>query len=396
VWGVATFGLLTIGLLAVAYLQTEPAADVGDAVGGIALLLSLVAFVLSGAFIVSRQPDNVIGWLLILPGLALPLNQLATIWLAGLDPPPIAMTPGLWLLLWVVDWSWILVVFPLFHLLLTFPNGRLLSSRWRWAVGLELALMVVAMAIAGLTEAMGPAVNEVKAWSLPNPVGVLPAGLMDAEAGLAWGIGLLTITVLSAIAVAVRFRRGGPDEREQLKWPLSGAVVFGAMWLVAVTSSDTNDVLLGFGLAAIPVSVAIAITRYHLYAIDRIIGRTVSYGLITVILAVAFLGTNLALQTALDRGATFEVAISTLVVAMLFQPLRRAIQRPIDRRFNRARVDAERTVMAFAARTRDQMDLPALAGELSRTAGQAVQPTSSAIWIRGAVGGAHLAREATP
>jgi hypothetical protein len=395
VWAIAAAGLVAIAVLGVVYVRmgaTGPA----DAAGGIALLLSLVAFVVSGAVIVSRQPGNVIGWLLMLPGIALTLNQLATIWLAGLEPPPTEVTPGLWLLLWVVDWSWILVVFPLFHLLLTFPTGRLLSARWRLAVTLELALMATAIAIAALTEAMGPAVDDVKAWSLPNPVGVLPADLMDGEAGAAWGIGLLTITVVSAVAVALRFRRGGADEREQLKWPLSGAVVFGALWLLAVLSSDTGNILLGVGLAAIPVSVAIAVTRYRLYAIDRILGRTVTYGLITAVLAAAFVLTNVALQSAFDRGTTFEVAVSTLVVAMLFQPLRRAVQRPIDRRFNRARVDAERMVAAFAARARDQMDLPTLAGELSVTAGQAVQPRSTAIWIRGRGDGPALAREPAP
>jgi hypothetical protein len=395
VWAIAAAGLVAIAVLGVVYVRMG-ATDPADAAGGIALLLSLVAFVVSGAVIVSRQPGNVIGWLLMLPGIALTLNQLATIWLAGLDPLPIEVTPGLWLLLWVVDWSWILVVFPLFHLLLTFPTGRLLSARWRLAVALEIALMATAIAIAALTEAMGPAVDDVKAWSLPNPVGVLPADLMDAEAGAAWGLGLLTITVLSAIAVALRFRRSGPDEREQLKWPLSGAVVFGALWLLAVLSSDAGDILLGVGLAAIPVSVAIAVTRYRLYAIDRILGRTVTYGLITAVLAAAFVLTNVALQSVFDRGTTFEVAVSTLVVAMLFQPLRRAVQRPIDRRFNRARVDAERMVEAFAARARDQVDLTTLAGELSVTAGEAVQPRSTAIWIRGRDDGPALAREPAP
>jgi hypothetical protein len=205
--------------------------------------------------------------------------------------------------------------------------------------------------------------------------------------GRVFAAGLLTITALSALAPVIRFRRGSADEREQLKWPLMGALVFGAVYGIGALQGGTvgeslGQALFGFGIAAIPISVAIAVTRYHLYEIDRIIGRTVAYGLITAVLAAAFLVTNVALQSLLLPGTTFEVAVSTLVVAILFQPLRHSIQRPIDRRFNRARVDGERLVAAFAARTRDEVDLDRLVGETRRVASGAVQPRALGLWLR--------------
>ena len=298
------------------------------------------------------------------------------------------MSPVLWVVLWTTAWSWVLLVFPIFHMLLTFPDGRLLSRRWRWAVALEAVMVATVAALAAFGEGMGPLVNDQPVWVIENPLGFIQADVMDTAFGLLWGIGLLAVTVVSAAAPVVRFRRGSGDEREQLKWPLAAALVFGVIYGAASiqggTSGETGaEALLGFGLAAIPISVAIAITRYHLYEIDRIIGRTVAYGLISALLAAAFIITNVALQSLLLPGTTFEVAASTLVVAMLFQPLRRSIQRPVDRRFNRARVDAERLVAGFAARTRDEVDLERLAGETQSVAIGAVQPRTTGLWLRG-------------
>jgi hypothetical protein len=180
-----------------------------------------------------------------------------------------------------------------------------------------------------------------------------------------------------------RFRGAGTIEREQLKWFILATGAF-LVTLVAAfaTQSDALFMLSIVAATAIPVAAGIAILRYHLYEIDRIIGRTVAYGVITAVLAAAFVVTNVALQSLLLPGSTFEVAVSTLVVAMLFLPLRRAIQRPIDRRFNRAGVDAERLVAGFAARARDEVDLERLAGETRRVATGAVQPRTIGLWLR--------------
>jgi hypothetical protein len=391
-WLIAAIGVLDIGLLCWVYLS-DPSASEFDLISGVSLLVSLLAFVIAGAVIVSRRPGNVIGWLLMIPGLSVPLSEIGSRWLVGLDPPPTAVGPGLWLVLWATGFAWVALIFPLFHILLTLPTGRLLSPRWRLAVVLEVAMIATMAFMSAFSESMGPFVNDAAIWTVPNPVGFLPEDSMDGVVGVVWQLGLLALCVLGGAAIALRFRRGTRDERQQLEWPVAGGLVFGATYAATAIDSTAVGALFAVGITAIPVSVAIAITRYRLYDIDRIISRTVSYGLITAVLAAAFLATNLALQTVLHRGSTFEVAVSTLVVAMLFQPLRTAIQRPIDRRFNRARVDSERMVAAFAARARDQMDLPMLATELAVTAGRAVQPSSAAIWIRGGVRGLDLGRE---
>jgi hypothetical protein len=391
VWLIAAVGVVDVVLLCWVYVSDASASEL-DAISGVSLLVSLLAFVMSGAVIVSRQPGNVIGWLLMIPGLSVPLSEMGSRWLAGLDPPPAAVGPGLWLVLWLTAFAWVALIFPLFHILVTLPTGRLLSPRWRLAVVLEIAMIATMVSMAAFSESMGPIVNDAAVWTVQNPIGFLPEDSMDGLVGVAWQLGLLALCVLGGSAVALRFRRGTRDERQQLTWPVAGGLVFGATYAATAIDSRAVGALFAIGITAVPVSIAIAITRYRLYDIDRIISRTVSYGLITAVLAAAFLATNLALQTVLHRGSTFEVAVSTLVVAMLFQPLRTAIQRPIDRRFNRARVDSERMVAAFAARARDQMDLPMLATELAVTAGRAVQPSSAAIWIRGGTRGLDLGR----
>lgn len=384
VWVVAALGLAGVAALGLAYATSGESPDPMDAISLLSLLVSLVAFIVSGAVIVARRSGNPIGWLLMIPGLTVPASELALRWLAGLTPPPTHLGPGLWLVLWLVSLAWLGLIFPIFHILLTFPTGRLLSRRWRLAVALELTMIGVLAFIVGFGVELGPQMDDTVIWSVPNPVGFVPKDAMDGVLGTAWQAGLITLCVLGAAAIVIRYRRGTRDERQQLKWPLAGFLVFGATYATTALDTAVVGVLFAVGITAIPVSVAIAITRYRLYEIDRIIGRTVAYAVVTAVLAVAFLATNLAVQAVLALGTTFEVAVSTLVVAMLFQPVRRAIQQPIDRRFNRARIDAERMVAAFAARTRDEMDLPALESELSATAGLAVQPTSSAIWIRGA------------
>ena len=203
------------------------------------------------------------------------------------------------------------------------------------------------------------------------------------------GIVLLPCLPLAALAAALRFRRGTPTERQQLKWfgspmALAALGLAGAATLpqpIGIACYVGMTVALGF----VPVAIGIAILRYRLYDIDRLIGRTLAYAAITAILAAAFVATNLTVQALLagvTGGATFTTAVSTLVVAGLFQPLRRRVQAPIDRRFNRAQVDAERVVEAFANLARDQVDLDMLNAAVVGAIDEAVAPSRASIWLR--------------
>ena len=229
-------------------------------------------------------------------------------------------------MLWTLAWSWILLIFPIFHLLLTFPDGRLLSPRWRLAVALEVAMVSIFLGFTAFAQDLGVLVEDERAWTIANPIGFLPNSMFDDSLGVAWEIGLVAITIASAAAVVLRFRRGSTIERQQLKWPLLAVILFGAVYAGATLNPDLvggGSVLFGPSLAGIPISVAIAVLRYRLYAIDHLISRTVSWAAITAILVAVFVAGVLGLQFALagvTETPTFAVAASTLLAFGLFQP----------------------------------------------------------------------------
>ena len=198
------------------------------------------------------------------------------------------------------------------------------------------------------------------------------------------------MAVASVAAIVIRFRRSVGAEHQQIKWFASAAVVeFAAIFVMSAPSvalPPPFDALAAIVLAPlIPIAVGIAILRYRLYDIDRIISRTVSYGAVTGILAVVFVGTILGLQTILASfysGSSVAVAASTLVVAAIFQPLRRRVQSVVDRRFNRSRYDAERTAAAFSTHLRDEVDLANLNAEVRQVIAATVAPVTVGLWIR--------------
>ena len=207
-------------------------------------------------------------------------------------------------------------------------------------------------------------------------------------------IALMASLVLALVAVAIRYRRSGVAGREQMKWFVAANVLFAVLLFLGFADGATEptafDVLGVASLSLPPIAVGIAILRYRLYEIDRLISRTLSYAAVTITLALVFIGGVLGLQAVLDPltgGNTVAVAASTLIVAALFQPLRRRIQRIIDRRFNRARFDAQVTVDAFAVQLRDEVDLDRLRMALVATADDAVRPLHASLWLRNAEAG---------
>ena len=343
---------------------------------------------LMGAVIVVRRPRNAVGWLLWLVGVGIAISLVGQSWSyisafrAGGTLP--GTTFGAWM-------SWLFTPMLALALIvppLLFPDGRLLSRRWAIVLVLGIAA-AVGLALGAIVK---PGLLDCGVYAIENPTGIpelegVARLLLDVS-----GIVLLPCLPLAALAAALRFRRGTPTERQQLKWfgspmALAALGLAGAATLpqpIGIACYVGMTVALGF----VPVAIGIAILRYRLYDIDRLIGRTLAYAAITAILAAAFVATNLTVQALLagvTGGATFTTAVSTLVVAGLFQPLRRRVQAPIDRRFNRARVDAERVVEAFANLARDQVDLDMLNAAVVGAIDEAVAPSRASIWLRAVV-----------
>ena len=269
-----------------------------------------------------------------------------------------------------------------------FPDGRLPGPRWRLPFGFAFGAIIASSTI-GLVQP-GPVDAELPV----NPFVIdQPLVVASEDIGLALlPLALLGGALLGAAAVATRYRRSHGIEREQVKW-LLGAVTVIALFLPASFVDGSGDS--GFTpldavamscLCLLPLSVGVAITRYRLYEIDRLISRGLAWALLTGLLVATFAGSILVLQTVLapmTNNDTLAVAASTLVAAALFQPLRTRIQRAVDRRFNRARVDAQRTIDGFGAHLRDEVDLARLQDTLVTVVDATVRPDLVTIWLRG-------------
>ncbi len=273
---------------------------------------------------------------------------------------------------------------------LTFPTGRLPGWRWRWPVALVAAMVAVRMLVVVIRpgpifDGGGP--NNPFTPRLPaaSPGAIQLLGTVEAISGLA----ILPACALGVAAIIVRFRRSHGDERQQLKWFLAAMTLAAVLLLISLSELGTRSPVIGLlSVATLPivaVSVAIAILRYRLYDIDRIISRSISYGLITGLLVMVFLLVNLGLQwllSSVTSGNSLAVAGSTLLAAALFTPVRSRVQRIVDRRFDRSRFDGERTASAFSVRMRDATDLPTVLDDLHGTVGEAIAPSRIGLWLR--------------
>ena len=346
-------------------------------------------FSILGMLIITRLPDNRVGWLMMI----IAVGAVNPDWLilASLPTIPTSLSPGLWLILWVNYWLWIPVIFPILLIPLHFPTGQPLSRRWNWLNRLVIGLALFFILLAAFLTRIGPAVNVE--WTLPNPIGFIP----DDVAGptlTVWFLGLATIALASVISLVVRYRRAQEIERQQIKWLLSAAALFAVIYSLTGLPSDSSSLLRGIlnvlsnlTLLAIPIAIAIAILRYRLYEIDIIIRRTLQYSMLTGLLALTYFGSVVLLQS-IFRAITGEVSqiaivISTLGIAALFNPLRLRVQEFIDRRFYRKKYDAEHSLAQFAATARDEVNQEKLAAALLGTVGQAVQPESVKLWLKG-------------
>jgi hypothetical protein len=398
--GVAVVGLAAfeaVALIAVATVQfvaggssSTAGATWGFAAAAGLVPLSLCVYPLVGGFVVARRRGNPIGWLLLVSGLSwllsfslIPLKALNVhITMEGSAAPL--------LYVWQLAW-WVPALGLTMTLMLQlFPNGRLVSKRWRKvAVGSAVAL-VVGMAVA----TVGPDPGDV--GTIANPYASPTLRPVGQALGPLLLLFPLTI-IISVASLVVRYRRSAIDQREQIKWVAFAGAAVAAIYAVALIASIATErpdgsvpapvsviqelTLLGY--AAVPAAIGIAILRYRLYDIDRIISRTISYALVTAVLGGMFV--LFVLVPSLFLGGNrpdWVVAAATLLVAALFRPVRWRIQSAVDHRFNRARYDAEHTIEVFTARLREQIDIDSLGAELRSVVSRTMQPATTSLWLR--------------
>ena len=384
---VATFVVIMLEIVGAVVLSTLT----GRGPGSDATVYTAVLFVLTtgvvGTLIGLRRPGNTIGWLLRLAAFGFATGSLLVVYVevavaqaGSLPVGPMAV--------WLGD-----LMFQLgfgvsaTFLLLLFPTGRLPSPRWRlvgWMAAIGIALMFAAVLF-------GPGAFE--GLPIENPIVLEETSpILRVFEG---GFYLTLVSILASVAsLIVRYRRALAEEKQQLKWVVFGVVVL-AIGLAGTVvwdmvngstelSDDTGNLVTGLSITVVPISIGMAILRYRLYDIDRIISRTVSYGAVTALLAGTYAGLVFVLGDLLpSQGSSLTVAASTLAVAGLFNPLRRRVQAFVDRRFNRSRYDLSRTIDAFSQRLRTEVDLDQLGRDLQVVAAESMHPKSMSLWLRG-------------
>jgi hypothetical protein len=353
-------------------------------------LLFALGFGGVGWILARRRPANAIGWCFALGGLSWAAGMLGGAWVELALRGFVDTTVLVRILATHNVFGWILSMPLSVQLpLLLLPNGQVLSRRWRWAVGVVVSGVIVGTlgfsTIPGVIEGTDPALSLVNPWGL-GPLEPLPQAMALTGAVL-----LLIGMAAGAVAVVLRFRRARGVERQQLRWVAFGGccVLLAPITGLAVGLPDwVSNIGGNIGILAVPVCVGVAVLRYRLYDLGRVISRTVSYAVITALLLGVYFGLVTAVTRLVPRSSSLAVAASTLAAAALFQPLRRRVQGVVDRRFNRARYDADHTVEAFTRTLRQQVDLDAVRSGLLAAVNGSLQPTTARLWLREPSGGA--------
>src|SRR5262245_41363700 len=380
----------------VVLILAAPNAPLGDAWGfrgGAALLAT--GFGVVGALIAMRVPGNRIGALLVAIGFWAAAIGFTTEYAAyGLIVAP-GSVPFALAASWLATWVWVpFAGLSTTFLVLIFPDGHLLSPRWRPAAWL--AAVAIALTAATMALLPGPIANVP---SLDNPLGVSPSAAPALQAVTVLALVLLALAVvLSATSLVVRVRKSTGVARQQLKWFAAAAVFAGltlagptTLFNLAITRDPAVQTVKAFqiltivALLTVPIAVGIAVLRYRLFEIDRLISRTISWAIVTGLLVAAFVALVLGLSSVLEPltgGNTLAVTGSTLLTAALFAPLRNRVQRAVDRRFDRSRYDGERLMAAFGERRRNEVDLVMVSDDVLATVDAAVRPSQSGLWLR--------------
>jgi hypothetical protein len=363
--------------LALSYMDRHllPASLTNWTVSGVSSQVVNMAVPVTGYVLASRRPENRIGWLFLVAGLGLGLTGFTNPYaLHALVTHPGSLPAGR-ASAWLNNWIWVIAVAMLAFLFLLFPTGHVRSRRWRpavWFAGGACALAALCMLIAA-----------TRTWAQPFTVSGQgsPGGLTSALYGIA-AVLISAALLVSVVAVAVRFVKSSGEERLQLKWCAAAALALAVVFVASVwVTSAVLNVLLSVAFVALWTAIAVAVLKYRLYDIDRIISRTLAYAIVTGLLVGAYAGLVLLATQVFRFHSTVAVAAATLAAAALFNPLRRRVQQVVDRRFNRARYDAEQIVAAFAARLKDTVDLDSVRADLATVVDQALEPAHLSLWI---------------
>jgi hypothetical protein len=409
-WSVWAISLVLLALDALLGALTRPAPmSGGSPLIFDALFQALpIAFPTVGALVASRRPGNPIGWIFCAVGFIFalqPFSEAYTDYALYAQPDSLL---GVEFTAWISQW----IAFPAFLLgavllFLLFPDGRLLTRRWRFVVWVAI--------IASVLFALGTALTPGKLAGTPSIVnpfgiggvigGVVPARrFLEAVSNIGFLLALLSVTV-SVMSPILRLRRSSGEQRQQLKWFVYAAtltVIGFSGILISLTGIFFNAGILNtivwylgpLALMMLPVSAGVAILRYRLYNIDVIINRTLVYGALTSLLAAGYFGAIMALQgigslvvqvpfrAITGQESQLAAVAATLAMAALFNPLRRRIQSFIDRRFYRKKYDARKTLEAFSAKLRHETDLEALNNDLVGVVRETMQPTHVSLWLR--------------
>jgi hypothetical protein len=370
-----TFACCAAGLV-VTLVVTRPLTLAVLVEGAVSALAFPLGYATVGLVLALRRPANPIGWLYAASGLVwsllIPLDPWVDQLIRSHRPLPLAAQ----LAAVAGEFSWapaITLGITLPFLLL--PNGRLRSRRWR---------VVAAAAVTGsvliiTAGALMPGQTAETPLPVANPLGL--AGTAGTIVTVLTNLGVVLNTIsypAALLCVVLRFRASRGVERQQLRWVVAGATVA----VVGLLLGGFSSGLTYLAVVAVPVSVAVAVLRYRLWDLDRLVSRTVTYALVTVLLVLPYLLILPAVTSMVAGSGSLAVAALTLAAAAAFSPLRRRVQDLVDRRFNRRRYDAARTVAGFGGRLRDEVDLDAIAAELVAVVERTVQPTQASLWLR--------------
>jgi hypothetical protein len=365
------------GGLVLAYVDRHlvPASLTNWTVSNIAGQVVNMAVPVTGFVLASRRPENRIGWVFLVAGLALGLSGFSNPYALHALVADRGSLPASQVFGWLSNWIWVIAIAALAFLFLLFPTGHLRSRRWRpaaWFAGGAFALAAVCAVIAASSEWAHPL-----ALSGPgSPAGLVTLFLVMLDVLISAAL------LVSVVAVVVRFAKSSGEERLQLKWCAAAALVLVVVFVASIwVNSAAVNVLQSLAFLCLWTSIATAVLKYRLYEIDQIISRTLAYAIVTGLLVGLYAGLVLLATHVLSFSSPVAVAAATLAAAALFSPVRRRVQRVVDRRFNRARYDADTTVALFAAHLKDAVDLDSVRDDLASVVQQALEPAHVSLWI---------------